>query len=114
VPLYAVPSLAPDTDPLAVGVFVARWLDTDNITLDNYRLLSVALWLICLVYIWELTYRMDVGLPLFVHHMSILLMCQLIILTLYDTTTVFYARLATIIVRSRCDGAWAHAFHGSN
>ena len=74
---------------------VFRW--EDETSPAKMELLQVSLQLLVVLYIWELIYRKEIGLPLLVHHIVTIANMQLIAASFFDTHAILYIRFAVLI-----------------
>jgi hypothetical protein len=60
--------------------------------------MNFAIQTIGVLYIWELIYRKEIGLPLLVHHIARILLIQLITASFFDTKEIVLMRFAVLMV----------------
>lgn len=72
-----------------------RWEETTDFHRTEWAIF--ALQTIAVLYIWEIIYRTNIGVPLLLHHIVTLLLVQLSFVSLNDTGNVIYTRLAILL-----------------
>ena len=74
---------------------VFQWEDaTTNARMEA---LQVSIQLINVLYIWELIYRKEIGVPLLIHHLVTIVNIQLATASFFDTHDVLYVRFGVLI-----------------
>lgn len=76
---------------------VFKFSDVAETTEEQVNWMNVAAVTLCILYIWELIYRVTIGYPLLLHHLITILLVQLVLGTFFDTQQIIYLRIAMIL-----------------
>jgi hypothetical protein len=69
--------------------------DTTSQTRVEWMVFSIQA--ITVLYVWELCYRTQIGLPLLIHHLVTILLVQLSTATFFDTNDIMWIRFAVLL-----------------
>ena len=72
-----------------------QFKDTTSQTHLNWMVFAIQT--VSVLYVWELVYRLKIGLPLLSHHLITLLLSQLSTASFFDTQDIFYIRFAILL-----------------
>ena len=97
-----VAEIAVTTVILIIQIYYAYalfWEEADDGSIDHrdFGMLTFAISLIPVLYVWELIYRPVIGTPLFVHHMIAIILGQFVAATVQDTRDPRYIRFTFLL-----------------
>jgi hypothetical protein len=69
----------------------------DTTTPDRIEWILLSVISIMVLYVWELIYRLTIGLPLLIHHICTIILIQLVTASFYDTHRVMFLRFALLL-----------------
>ena len=69
----------------------------DSPSLEMIEWMTLSISTIAVLYVWELIYRSEIGLPLLIHHLVTLMLVQLVVASFADTGDILYLRFALLL-----------------